>query len=441
MAIRPDYVTGTITLTSGSTSFTTSGSALQAAAVKAGDEIITQSGNVLIIASITGQNAGTLMEPCPAAAAGAAQPLRIRYQPDGSRYQGAARDLISRWGVSGNVDALAGLAGENGKLPIFTGAGTMDLVDKTDVGIQDPNGSLGELAGLTLAANKALTTDGSGNAQQSDLGTLGRALLALATGTSAQYVQGDGTLQAKSGLPISNATQTALNAKANLTGAAFTGGVSAAQSIRSYTGFVVGGTGQGRLYFRNDADVEVAQIGVSVITGYGDRVGFYNSQGGAWNFNNNLIVSGSISKGSGTFLIDHPLDPLNKNLRHGFVESPEYVNVYRGEVRLVNGRATVDIDDYFGMTSGTFWALNADITVSSLQNQEGFARVRPEEKMTSGVLNIICEDEHCNDLIAWCVTGRRQDPFVLNVDENCERGTGRFIPEFDKPEFNNDPSN
>lgn len=126
MAIRPDYTIGTLTLTSGSANFTTTGSALQTAAVQAGDAIITRSGDVLIIATITGQNSGTLFQNCPASAAGAGQPLRIRFQPDGSRYQGAARDLIEKL-ASGNVDALAGLTGAADRGVMFNGVGTMTL--------------------------------------------------------------------------------------------------------------------------------------------------------------------------------------------------------------------------------------------------------------------------------------------------------------------------
>src|SRR5690606_31487585 len=129
---------------------------------------------------------GTLFLPCPPDAAGTGLALRIRFQPDGSRYQGAARNLIDLLS-SGNLEAFAALVGAAGMVPIFTGPGTLDLADPATFGIQDPNGSLGKLAALTLEANKAVTTDGSGNAQQSDLGTLGRALLALATGTNAQY--------------------------------------------------------------------------------------------------------------------------------------------------------------------------------------------------------------------------------------------------------------
>ncbi|NKC50468.1 hypothetical protein HED63_05400 [Ochrobactrum cytisi] len=69
-----------------------------------------------------------------------------------------------------------------------------------------------------------------------------------------------------------------------------------------------------------------------------------------------MQVTGALSKGSGTFLIDHPLDPFNKNLRHGFVEAPRYDLIYRGAVQLVNGRAMVDIDASSNMTSGTFAA-------------------------------------------------------------------------------------
>src|SRR5260370_29787551 len=51
----------------------------------------------------------------------------------------------------------------------------------------------------------------------------------------------------------------------------------------------------------------------------------------------NLQVTGSISKGGGSFLIDHPLDPENKELYHSFVESAEMKNIYDGVVVLEKG--------------------------------------------------------------------------------------------------------
>src|SRR5690349_4851424 len=36
-----------------------------------------------------------------------------------------------------------------------------------------------------------------------------------------------------------------------------------------------------------------------------------------------LSVTGAISKATGSFVIDHPLDPKNKLLYHSFVESPD----------------------------------------------------------------------------------------------------------------------
>ena len=50
--------------------------------------------------------------------------------------------------------------------------------------------------------------------------------------------------------------------------------------------------------------------------------------------NGSLNVSGALYKGSGTFRIDHPLDPENKLLYHGFVEAPRYDLIYRGSVQL-----------------------------------------------------------------------------------------------------------
>lgn len=424
MAIRPDYDIGTVTLSSGSADFTTTGSALEVAKVSAGDAIIAPSGHVLIIASITGQNSGTLFLPCPAAAAGADLPLRIRFQPDGSRYQGAVRNLIDLLS-SGNLEAFAALVGAAGMVPIFTGPGTLDLADPATFGIQDPNGSLSKLAALTLAANKAITTDGSGNAQQSDLGTLGRALLALATGTSAQYVQGDGTLQAKTGLPVSTATQTALDAKANTAGPTLTG-TTTIDALR-----VGRGTTPGKVLLNNTNGVYIGEIGVGTGTGDTSKVGFYNSVNGGWWFNGAVQITGALSKGSGTFLIDHPLDPFNKNLRHGFVEAPRYDLIYRGTAQLVNGRALVDIDAESNMTSGTFAALTTNAVVTSLQNQDGFARLKPGA-INGGSFEIISEDEACVDHVSWVVIAERNDPFVKSdLDHNTD-SNGRFVPEFEK---------
>jgi hypothetical protein len=57
---------------------------------------------------------------------------------------------------------------------------------------------------------------------------------------------------------------------------------------------------------------------------------------------------GVLSKASGTFTIDHPLDPQGKILNHYFIEGPEMRNIYDGEVVLdASGRAVVTLPDYF----------------------------------------------------------------------------------------------
>lgn len=65
-------------------------------------------------------------------------------------------------------------------------------------------------------------------------------------------------------------------------------------------------------------------------------------------FYGNVHVNGILSKTAGTFLIDHPVDPENRVLRHNFVESPEYLCLYRGRVALgKDGTATVPMPEYF----------------------------------------------------------------------------------------------
>ncbi len=59
-------------------------------------------------------------------------------------------------------------------------------------------------------------------------------------------------------------------------------------------------------------------------------------------------ILGTLSKGSGSFVIDHPLDPRNKLLYHSFVESPDVKNIYDGVVTLdEKGEAIIELPDYF----------------------------------------------------------------------------------------------
>lgn len=70
-------------------------------------------------------------------------------------------------------------------------------------------------------------------------------------------------------------------------------------------------------------------------------------------FEDDVHIEGTLSKGSGSFVIDHPLDPENRLLRHNFVESPENLLIYRGTVELgALGEAVVQLPEYFRALTG-----------------------------------------------------------------------------------------
>ncbi len=70
---------------------------------------------------------------------------------------------------------------------------------------------------------------------------------------------------------------------------------------------------------------------------------------------NGVAVVGTLSKGGGSFMIDHPLDPANKYLYHSFVESPDMMNIYNGNVTTDgDGLATVSLPDWFSSLNRDF---------------------------------------------------------------------------------------
>ncbi|MGE5156314.1 MAG: hypothetical protein ACM3JP_02335, partial [Betaproteobacteria bacterium] len=102
-----------------------------------------------------------------------------------------------------------------------------------------------------------------------------------------------------------------------------------------------------------EANASGVNYGVYAVTTSGSGYGLW-SQGQA-HVQGDLSVSGSISKGGGSFRIDHPLDPANRFLSHSFVESPDMKNVYDGVVTLdASGEATVELPEYFEALNSEF---------------------------------------------------------------------------------------
>src|SRR4029077_13612543 len=80
-----------------------------------------------------------------------------------------------------------------------------------------------------------------------------------------------------------------------------------------------------------------------------------SSSGVAGQFSGNVKVTGTLSKGGGSFKIDHPLDPENKYLYHSFVESPDMKNIYDGVVTTDGGgNACIDLPEWFGVLNRDF---------------------------------------------------------------------------------------
>ncbi len=381
MTIRPDWMTGALNLVAGTPDFTTTGSALQTAAIQAGDAIISATGYVLIIAEITGQNSGRLFDNCPVAAAGAGQPLRVRYQPDGSRVQAAVR-MVRELLTTGNLEAFAALVGEENAVPVFVGPGVMKLVPKSEFGPDDTKGNLATLAALENISNLTeLAAVAKANDQFIIMGDDGTITLksiksvtdAIAekyklptSGTVDQLLDATGAAISKAGLPISAAVLAALNAKLNLSGGQMTGtiigrtppnsgndqhGFYCVANAGSYDGvfqrsasFVTRAQSAGNEYalsfkmlysHASSANPTVTHSGAYAF----GTLNYGATNAGAFNITHinaagqevkvlafegatgNLSVPGSLSKAFGTFKIDHPLDPANKNLLHAFAEA------------------------------------------------------------------------------------------------------------------------
>ncbi len=172
-----------------------------------------------------------------------------------------------------------------------------------------------------------------------------------------------------------------------------------------------------------------AGIGVEADGGFGLNGA---TRGYAGVFRGDVQVNGTLSKSGGSFKIDHPLDPENRTLSHSFVESPDMMNVYNGNVTTnASGEAVVELPEYFE-------ALNRDFRYQVTVVGQ-FAQAIVGQKIRDN--RFVIRTDKPNVEVSWQVTGIRQDAWAnahrIPVEEakpEVERGSFLTPDAFGQPE-------
>ena len=156
-----------------------------------------------------------------------------------------------------------------------------------------------------------------------------------------------------------------------------------------------------------------------------------SNSGYAGLFQGNVNVTGTLSKGGGSFKIDDPIDPERKYLYHSFVESPDMKNIYDGNAVLDGaGEAVVTLPEWFGALNRDFrYQLTCigDVTPVYVKKEI------EDNRFTIGGLKPGVK-------VSWQVTGIRKDPFAnahrIPVEEDkpaAEQGHYLYPKEYGQP--------
>jgi hypothetical protein len=115
-------------------------------------------------------------------------------------------------------------------------------------------------------------------------------------------------------------------------------------------------------------------------------------------------IDGIVTKHGGSFKIAHPLDPEHKTLSHSFVESPDMMNVYNGNVLLdERGEAVVELPSYFD-------ALNGDVRYQLTAIGRPAPGLYVADRVKDNRFRIA--GGAAGGEVSWQVTGVRHDEFA-----------------------------
>ena len=263
---------------------------------------------------------------------GAVQPTRVNLSADGTGTAGH----LSKWIGSTSLGDSGITENKSGQVGIGTTAPTSKLtvqgmIEATLGGYKFPDGTIQTTAASPGGFVVPLLLSG---------GTAGPILSAInASGVGAEIKGGFGGsigLVANGGLNLGNTGGTGITAAG--------GGALGSGSDGGIGLMATGGTS------------ELQKGGIAIFALCGQRKDSDQSFNGlAGLFAGDVQITGNLSKGGGSFKIDHPLDPANKYLYHSFVESPDMMNIYNGNSKLdSNGEAVVELPEWFGTLNRDF---------------------------------------------------------------------------------------
>jgi hypothetical protein len=126
---------------------------------------------------------------------------------------------------------------------------------------------------------------------------------------------------------------------------------------------------------------------------------------------------GSVFGTSKHFLIDHPLDPERRWLRHTCIEGPEAAVFYRGEGRLLDGTAEVCLPQYFEALTR---AEGRTVQLTPVADAEEAVSVLAATRIADGRFTVrAADDRNPSQAFCWEVTAVRADiaPIVAESDK------------------------
>ncbi|WP_106462196.1 hypothetical protein [Aurantibacter aestuarii] len=171
--------------------------------------------------------------------------------------------------------------------------------------------------------------------------------------------------------------------------------------------------GSGLVSFGGDEGAVISGNFIGAV-GFNDTAGGYGLIGrtNATGTSAVFAIGNSGATGVKTFIIDHPLDPENKKLKHFSIESDEVLNVYRGTIELdANGEAQIELPAYFE-------AININFSYQLTPIGASMSDLYVSKEVSGNSFSV--SGGKANKKVSWTVYAERNDMYLQTFPEQRE---------------------